>query len=97
MANGFKSGGRKKGTPNKLTYETRQVLVNLVNHELENLPDLLKAMDPKDRVEVVTKLIPYALPKMVPQNPSNAEREGLEIVDPDLLDEIDPLAAMTRF
>ena len=35
MAKGYKSGGRKKGTPNKLTKEIRTVLKDIIYYEIE--------------------------------------------------------------
>ena len=61
MANttGKKYGGRKKGTPNKLTKELRSVLKEVIYNELENIEEQLNQLDPKQRVELVIKLMPY--------------------------------------
>ena len=64
MAKGYKSGGRKKGTPNKLTKELRVVLKDAVFNELESIEEKLDQLDPKERVEMIIKLMPYALPKV---------------------------------
>jgi hypothetical protein len=64
MANRIKTGGRAKGTTNKTTKEIRTVLKELINYELENIDTLLSEMQPKERLEIVIKLIPYALPKV---------------------------------
>lgn len=66
MANntGIKHGGRKKGTPNRVTKEMRVVLKNLIHSELENLPSILKDLPIKDRLEILIKLIPFVLPKV---------------------------------
>jgi hypothetical protein len=61
---GVKSGGRKKGTPNKLTKELRTILKNLISDELEHLPFHLEKLDSKSRIELVTKLLPFALPRV---------------------------------
>lgn len=65
MANttGMKFGGRQKGTPNKTTRETREALKLIIDAELETLPDVLKAMKPYQRADILSKLIPYVLPK----------------------------------
>jgi hypothetical protein len=68
MANttGIKFGGRKKGTPNRTTKETREALKKIIDDELEYLPQLLQSMKPYQRADVLTKLIQYVLPK--PEN-----------------------------
>ncbi|MFN5886868.1 MAG: hypothetical protein ACK438_02750 [Flavobacteriales bacterium] len=66
MANntGKKYGGRKYGTPNKLTKELRSVLKEVVFNELENLEERLDQLESKERIELVIKLMPYVFPKM---------------------------------
>jgi len=66
MANttGKKYGGRQKGTPNKLTKELRIILKNVLYNELENIEELLETLEPKERIELVIKLIPFILPKV---------------------------------
>ena len=66
MANntGKKYGGRKKGTPNRMTKELRSVLKDVLYEEIEALQERLDALNPKERVELLIKLMPYALPKV---------------------------------
>ena len=66
MANttGKKYGGRQKGTPNKLTKELRTLLKDIMYDELEGLQEYLGTLNPKDRVELLIKLMPYILPKV---------------------------------
>lgn len=64
MAKGTKTGGREKGTPNRVTRELREVLKTIVYDELNNLPSLLDALEPKERIEVLIRLAPYVLPKV---------------------------------
>ena len=70
--------GRPKGTPNKITKELRALFKNFISNELENLPELLDGLEPKDRLDVLIKLLPYALPKVIPVHPSNGEPFKLE-------------------
>jgi hypothetical protein len=63
MATGIKTGGRTKGTPNRTTTETKELLQKIVSNELDNLQDLLEDLNPKERLDVVIKLLPYILPK----------------------------------
>ena len=66
MANttGKKFGGRQKGTPNRLTKELRTILKDLIYEELETLQGRLNQLETRDRLEVIIKLLPYALPKV---------------------------------
>ncbi len=66
MANttGIKHCGRQKGTPNKLTKEIRTVLKDLIYKELDEIKEHLDSLEPKQRIELVIKLIPYVLPKV---------------------------------
>lgn len=66
MANGIKTGGRKAGTPNKLTFDTRQVLVNALANEFEQLPNLLEQLTPEQRIDAICKLAKFAIPAMAP-------------------------------
>ena len=66
MANttGKKFGGRRKGTPNRLTSEVRSALKRVLHDEIEELPVLLKNLDAKNRVDVLVKLLPFVAPKV---------------------------------
>ncbi len=73
MAVRQKTGGRKAGTPNKVTRELRERLKEVFYEELDNLPNALKEMTPKERVEVVIRLAPFVLPKVNPVGMSSGE------------------------
>ena len=66
MANttGIKHGGRQKGTPNRMTKELRSFLKDILYQELEKIQEHLETLKPKERVELLIKLMPYALPKV---------------------------------
>ena len=66
MANntGKKYGGRQKGTPNRMTKELRTVLKDLLYEEIEELRERLNGLEPKERIELIIKLMPFALPKV---------------------------------
>lgn len=78
MANttGNKYGGRSKGTPNRLTKELRTVLKDIVYRELETIELRLDELDPKERIELTIKLMPYVFPKL--QNISSTTNEPLD-------------------
>lgn len=61
---GLKTGGRKPGTPNKVTSELRETLKAVIDQELQQLCDTLAQLPVRDRIELVIKLMPYAMPKV---------------------------------
>jgi hypothetical protein len=56
--------GRPKGQPNKLTKELRAVLKDVLFNEIESLPIHLQSLQIKDRLDLVVKLLPYAIPRI---------------------------------
>ena len=66
MANttGNKYGGREKGTPNRLTKELRSILKDILYQELEDVQERFKLLEPKERIELLIKLMPYIIPKV---------------------------------
>ena len=64
MAKGLKTGGRQKGTPNKLTKELRSLLKDILYDELVNIEDRLNDLETKERIELVIKLMPFVFPKV---------------------------------
>ena len=66
MANttGLKYGGRQKGTPNRLTKELRVVLKEVLHKELESIGERLEQLEPKERLEVLIKLMPFVFLRM---------------------------------
>lgn len=61
---GVKTGGRKAGTPNKITSELRESLKAILAGELVTLSVTLDKLPDKDRLDVVLKLMPYCMPKI---------------------------------
>ena len=76
MANttGKKFGGRSKGTPNKTTAEAKQLLQNVVTKQIEKLETTLNKLEPVERVNALSKLLPYILPK----------KQDIEIIPPQM-------------
>jgi hypothetical protein len=73
-----KKGGRVKGTPNKITLELRSWVALLIDNNRQQLEKDLKALDPKERWNIIEKLIQYTIPKM--QSVSN-EIEFAKLTD----------------
>ena len=81
MAKGFKTGGRELGTPNKTTSELRRVLKHMVDNELQNLQDNINELEPKERIELLIKLLPYVMPKVQTVSPRDDEPIGLDWIN----------------
>lgn len=62
-----------------LTRGLRETLKAIMQNEIEKLPETLEALDPKERLNVVCKLMPYVFPKVEAVNPK--EGEPLQIND----------------
>ena len=73
MATGRKTGGREKGTPNRVTKELRSLLKDILYNELESIEGRLEELTPKERIEILIKLMPYAFPKLEKVHPITNE------------------------
>ena len=61
-----KSGGRKKGTPNKTTSQIKDMITALVGNQMEKWPVVIDKMmkdDPAEAMKITGRLIDYVLPK----------------------------------
>lgn len=47
-----------------ITNDLRNQLKELVKSELEQLPNYLKDMEPKERLDIILKLMPFVLPRV---------------------------------
>jgi hypothetical protein len=64
MAIGEKFGGRKKGTPNKTTQETRDFLQNVLESSMETLQADLIKLRPSERVKYTLELAKFCVPTL---------------------------------
>ena len=62
-----KTGGRTKGTPNKVTATMREWLQDLIDENTELLKEDFKNLEPKDRMTFITQIMPYLVPKKQPE------------------------------
>lgn len=77
MATGQKTGGRTKGTPNRNTHEIREQFQFLINDNLEQLNEDLKALEPKDRLKAIIDLSKFVLPTLKATELSTANGEDI--------------------
>lgn len=69
-----KLGGRKAGTPNKSTAELREWVQKLVQSNMAQVKRDLKELEPKERLDVIERLMRYVLPR---QQAIMAEVDGM--------------------
>lgn len=53
-----------KNKEKALTMDLRETLKSLMQNEFEKLPETLDALEPKERLNVVCKLMPFVFPKV---------------------------------
>jgi hypothetical protein len=56
-----------------LTMGLRETLKNIMQNEIEKLPGTLEALEPKERINVLCKLMPYVFPKVETVHPKEGE------------------------
>lgn len=77
---GKKTGGRRKGSLNRTTEEVRKSLLQLLDDNLENLKRDLKALEPKERAQILISLAKHCTPAAM--NPEKLSEEQLQqIID----------------
>ena len=64
MSKGEKTGGRQKGTPNKVTATIRNWIVELINNNRKVIETDFSQLEPKERMVMLEKLLPYIMPKV---------------------------------
>ena len=67
MAKGAKTGGRKKGVPNKVTADVREAIGTLLQENVTNMGRWLTSVaadDPGKALDLVVKLAEYHIPKL---------------------------------
>ena len=80
MNNRKKHGGRKLGTPNKTTAELRQTIKAIIESQFENIINDIALLKPYQRLDIITKLLPFAIPKLMPNENDKIENEKIEVV-----------------
>ncbi len=63
----------QKDTPK--TLELRERLKALMDKELDRLPETLEAMEPRDRINAVLRLMPFIFPKLDSIRHDRGERD----------------------
>lgn len=65
MANGVKTGGRSKGTPNKSTAEVREAIAAFASANVDKMGTWLNQIDnPEKKLDLFLRAIEYHIPKL---------------------------------
>jgi len=64
MTKGRKTGGRSPGTRNKIGTELKTWIGELIDNNRVQLEQDLKKMNPRDRWQIVERLMTYRIPRM---------------------------------
>lgn len=62
-----KTGGRVKGTPNKVTYSLKEWITSLIDKQRTQIEQDLQELEPKERLQMIEKLMQYVIPKQAAQ------------------------------
>lgn len=60
-----KTGGRKAGTPNKTTATLKEFVTLIIDENRSQIKKDLKVLEPKERLQILVKLMAFVLPKHV--------------------------------
>jgi len=56
-----------------LTNDLRETLKSIMQNEIERLPETLEALEPKDRINIICKLMPFVFPRVEAISPNEGE------------------------
>ena len=56
-----------------LTKGLRENLKSIMHNEIDKIPELLKELEPRDRLNIICKLMPYVFPKLETISSSSGE------------------------
>lgn len=76
-----KTGGRKKGTPNKISGTVKEWITSIIDTNRYQFEEDLELLEPGERVRVISNLLQYVTPKMQSMSPGemlNEEYKKLE-------------------
>jgi type III secretory pathway component EscR len=74
-----KTGGREKGTPNKVTADLRSWIKELLENNTAQFEKDLKRLEPQQRTLLFEKLLQYAIPKKREEEVQEANLQSLLI------------------
>lgn len=67
------SQGRPKGSRNKNTTERAKIIQSIIESELDKIEEHFSEMNSREILDFVSRLLPYYLPKIKPNEVQNIE------------------------
>lgn len=74
-------GGRKKGTPNKVTGTVKEWLADLIDRNRWQMEEDLRQLEPRERLAVLEKFMQYIVPKPKTELAVTSDRQQEPIID----------------
>lgn len=62
-----------EATEQVITMDLRETLKTIMQKEIEKLPEHLEAMEPRERLNILCKLMPFVFPKVETVHPTAGE------------------------
>lgn len=84
----IKTGGRKKGTPNKATKGIREWVNDFLKRNIDQIEKDWKKLEPRERVQAFQQLFKYVLPTLQSTTVSADFDKQLEGLSNDQLDQL---------
>lgn len=81
-----KTGGRKKGTPNKISGTVKEWISSIIDKNRNKFEEDLELLEPGERVRVISSLLNYVAPKQAPSSPGEELRKEREMLYDLLMD-----------
>ena len=81
-----KTGGRKAGTPNKVSGTVKEWIASIIDGNRKQFEDDLKELEPGERVRIISGLLSYVAPKQAPSRPDEELRKEKELLYDLLMD-----------
>lgn len=83
-----KHGGRTLGAKNKISEAMRETLADVLQGEIDGLKERFESLYNIQRIELLIKLLPYAVPKLateinINEQPTQRFEFDLEVLDGD--------------
>ena len=73
-----KTGGRQKGTPNKITASTREFLQHLIDDNQGLITENFRKLEPYQMMTVLAKILPYISPKLATKTEKDEHEIALQ-------------------
>lgn len=63
-----KTGGRTRGTPNKVTATLKEFITDIIDKNRKQMQKDLQELEPKERLQILERLMQYVIPKQQAQS-----------------------------